>query len=479
MSKLARSATAYLLALTLASCDLIDLSVLTLETSLPGANSVLPLGSSIEITFSDAMDNQATEERAKIREFFSDASVPVDYFWESDKVLAVKPTEDLKQGVRYVFEVSGQVRSKDGVDHKVSLLESFYYVHKNGPLQLIAYAPEGNATVDYLDELTLEFDRALDIDFFEDNFSVSPSTEINFAWSNGDRTVEITPKDRWKQFSRHTWTVPDTIKATDGTAILRQYSSSFVVQFDSDPPELLAIESGTYNAGIFNATADLNTVDYKSALRFAFTEGIDSDSFESAMNLSPSVDGTVLQADPATFIFVPGGGWDQETDYVLTLGTDLKDLAGVKLASELRFEFKPAITQLEIDSISWNFPASSSTNTYNGPTENLLQPNTTLDNDITFTIRLSASYEKWQERNRFLSTIQFQAYLPPSSNPTLVNFNWDDNQTLSLVYHDIAVGGLNPWDSQTYKLTIAGGPAGKTDAGQYLPEDVYVLFRAE
>lgn len=478
LTRLAGAFAAVLGALVLASCDLIDLSVLSVTTNLPGTNSVLALGSPIRVTFSEPMDKQASEERAQLREFFSDASVPVDYVWESDRILAVKPSEDLKQGVRYVFEISGQVRTKNRVDHKVSVLESFYYVHKNGPLQLVTFSPAANATVDFQDTLVLEFDKAVDIDFFEDNFSISPSTDVEFIWSNGYQTVGIAPKDRWKQFSRHTWTVLDTIRAADQTAILRQYTSSFVVQLDTEAPELDSIESGIYDAGSFTSVADLNTLVYESSIRFTFTEGIDADSLESAMSFSPTVDGNIFQAGPAIFIFVPDNGWDQETDYVLTISTDLKDLAGVKLANEFRFEFRPAIAPLEIDQISWNFPVSSSTSTFNESTEYLLNPSIP-DNEIRFELQLSTDFVTWQERNRFLSTIQFQAYLPPSSNPTLVNFNWDDNRTLALTYQDIVTGGTNPWDSQTYKLAISGGPAGISDLGQYLAEDIYVLFRAE
>ena len=75
-----------------------------------------------------------------------------------------------------------------------------------------------------------------------------------------------------------------------------------------------------------------------SAVRVPFMRPMDRASVEAGIDILPAQDGLVTW-DEDTFVFAPQGGLTAETDYIVTLSSDVRDASGAPLAESMQWAF--------------------------------------------------------------------------------------------------------------------------------------------
>ena len=467
-------------------CSIIDVRELQIVTNPTGHDSILESQDVISVTFSRPIKKSQAENIIKVNEFISDASVTIDYEWQSSTTVFLRTPDNLKSGLRYLLSVFGSVETENGGMYQVRASVPFFASHRNGPFQLLSNSPEQDQTVGLWDNLLFTFSTAQDTQEFEREFSLSPNLDLAFTWSNNNQTVTVAPQapDRpWVHLTRYTWTVPNTLKDANNTTILRTYTGNFLVQEDLSPPELTQVLTAQYNkmnGTYFIGSISLNDLEFSDSILLRFSEAIDEQSLRTALSITPSIDATLLQHDETNWLYVPESGWDQSTTYTLELSTQLRDLAGNNLLEDYRTQFIPAIRPVEFASIEGSSNAQGASvfiTEYDSDIPIDIIPET-LDGKYRITLRMEeGSFPTFEEKERFVRSIAFQGFLPPIGDPPLTNITWLDDQTLSLVYTDLTRGESDPWNQQLYRLLIRGGTSSRNNLGQYLEKDVYVIFR--
>ena len=476
------STVVLILAILIDSCAVIDLSELTTTTRPEKAGDILAANSEIRVSFSKEMDRIITEEVVSLSNFTSKAIVQVDKLWQSDTDLVLRPVgEALSPGTRYVLEIRGSVQTASGINYSLDEVIPFHYVHNEGFPELASYFPEEFTVVGISDALWFDFSSPIDQARFKDEFVITPQTELDYVWSNQGQRVTIQPKQQWEQFTRYSWTISEKTRAQDETPLLRAYSGSFLVQEDSIPPEVATIAGGEFVNGVFTADSVLNTLTSRSSIRFTFSEPIDSQSFEPAFSIVPSINGQVFVISTEAFVFYPFEDWNQETEYILVIEKEIEDLSGNSMTEEFRRVFAPFVLPIEVDRIVGDPDGANEVTitVFNTAAEHQLIPDI-VEHDYRIRIELSGDYASLEARNRLVAAISFIGYLPPIGNPVLKNVMWNDDRTVILVYEDFSsASGPEPWNKQLYLFQIGSGSTTKNDNGQYLSEDANVIFSAQ
>ncbi len=430
------------------SCSFINLTDLEIYINPSDRNQILEADEAITIGFSEDVKEKTVELLVSLT--LNDEKVDVDFFW-STGLLTIQPKNELKPSNRYFLSLSGTIDILDGRKFAKDIHIPFYYLSESALPSVTSFTPENNQSVGVLTPLVLTFTEDMDTELFEDNFSLSPTIEVEMNWDN-NKEVTITPIDRWENLNYYTWTVSEDFKSINGLYILEQYSGSFLVQDDYTPPDITEIWSAVLTGStVTNISPDLNNITYNDVILFVINEPVLSDSFETALSFTPAVEGRIVQMTPSEFVYIPETGWDMTTEYILDISTDLSDTSGNKINTPIKKYFNPGIPEVTITSIDGSGDNNITTSTYNSYAMESIDL-TALDNRYSFTIHFSQNYDEIY-RNVIESQINCSAFFPTNKDPVLEAIIWNPiGNQLTLVYIDFVPGSIaKPNEKNTYK----------------------------
>jgi hypothetical protein len=227
------------------------------------------------------------------------------------------------------------------------------------------------------------------------------------------------------------------------------------------PPYDQVIVPGIDGSG----TVELDAAD---VLRWTFSEEMDQQSAESALNLDPSVDGTFYWPDDAVMVFVPEVGLEPGTAYRTTISTEAKDASGLSLASNAVSRFVIPATALHVESII------AGTDVWLPPYSADDEKDFTVSADPPkITVVFSQSMSSTQSRQSAIDAINLVLLIGTfDTSPT--NYAWTpDHKELTITYR----GTLSPAVEESVLFVIEGGPQGvRGPSGDYLNEDLEQLL---
>lgn len=97
-------------------------------------------------------------------------------------------------------------------------------------------------------------------------------------------------------------------------------------------------------------TAGSNTIDKNAAIEIVFDQAMDTEATNNALTIEPALDVNIdWQTDNSKMLITPTNGFDEATDYTITVGTTARNMGMVNLESEFVLSFTtPAYSQAPV-----------------------------------------------------------------------------------------------------------------------------------
>jgi hypothetical protein len=453
----------------LGACRLISLEQLRVSSFPSERNQVISPADLIRLEFSIAPDRPSAEKLLKVSSYKGELGG--DLSWQGSRLIFA-PAPALPLNTRLLLSFSGNLAAADGRSFTVAVEVPFYVGSASPPPRLEDHQPPDGATAGVLTPLVLTFSEAMDADSFAQGFSLDPDTDFRVSWSADSRTITVSPRERWASLTLYSWQLGDTVRASAGAELGLPHSGSFLVQEDSEAPEVLGAEPAIFQNGTFSFPGGtLNELQARDCIYLRFSEAVSLSSLQEAFSLDPSIRGHFIQADPEEFAFEPEECYQVGKTHQLRISSELEDLAGNRMAADYRQWFLPDIPVLAVLSITpFGQTAITSFNSPD-PVSVTLAPG----QELRLSIEFSEAFDPDS-----MATVPFlvscENFFPASLlQPALRQAAWPNSTTLELVFAGLATATAPA--QCYYRLTLPGGSSGIGNAsGSYLEDSVWVLF---
>lgn len=459
----------------LASCALVTFEDLTVTTNVEEYGCVLT-DETLWIEFSQTPERGDIEGSIVLA---SDGKTVEPVFEWSASALSVKPYAGWKKGVKYSLKLDSTIRMADGRSYPVKVERYFYRSKPADSLTLVSSSPARDASVKTGDVLELRFNKPVDINSFAALFSLKPQCTTRTAFADGNATVRIEPVDGWKANTIYEWSVKDLL-AADGNRLDVFFDSLFHSPVDTVFPAVSLVcpasSSGTGGYALLRDTALDGTLVDDSPIAIVFSKPMEHSSALSSVSVEPAIKGYLTHnaSNPTLVVFQPLEAWTVGTRYSLTVAASAKDTSGLTLTDDRKFFFTPANRYLGVSSITLDADA---------PITDFADWKTARDhtvpgNAITVRVSFDSAIEK-AARSALVGSVKVESYFPSTAaNPYLVSVTWNPGTTEAVMtWKNFTVSTADIDDY--YLVTVTGGSGGMANGrGQYLEEDVCVLFRA-
>jgi hypothetical protein len=472
-------------AFALAGCGIVSFEQISVTTFPSERNQIVGEDDPLWIEFSTSVEKEKAREFLRVSRW--NENQPGDLEWHGNR-LVFTPVPHLLHGVRHVFSFSGMVRAESGTEAAINIAVPFYVGSMESLPVLVDFSPVEGASAGVRTELVLTFSKPMDRKSFDEGFELSPSTEYDVTWDVTGSIVTMIPRDKWNNLTVYRWNMNETVRDATGIPVGYPAGSNFVVQEDVTPPGLdpaVPVQPGTRieNAGetIFVPSGlPMDAITYKDVILITFDEDVALPSLVSSFGIEPGVDGSIERIEERRFAFIPEDGFDAETQYRLSIGTGVEDLAGNHMTrdAEMWFSTNAGIPALHVVTVR-NDPADVDYTTFNTSAPCPLAIDET-DCTHTFTVVFDIPIEDARKVSA-MQKVSVRAFFPPglSSNLELESAGWPSDSELVLVWKGF-VKSTDALNTNYYLLTITGGKDGvRTETGSYLQQDVWVLMEAE
>ncbi len=213
------------------------------------------------------------------------------------------------------------------------------------PLTITGYSPEREAYLPTENPAVwVEFSAGVDHSRAEEAFSLSKENAVltgRFDW-NGDRMTFV-PLEAFATGCQYIMKVDTSVEDAAGNSLEKELVVRF--RFGDDVvrpvvedfyPATARADCDPYDRQVMggNGAADLY---YPITVRFS--ESVDQGSFYEAFSIVPDVSGTFAWPEPETVVFTPALPYEWQTEYKISVSTDLRDVAGNSLAEAFLSHF--------------------------------------------------------------------------------------------------------------------------------------------
>ncbi|MBI9108595.1 MAG: Ig-like domain-containing protein [Spirochaetales bacterium] len=475
-----------LLILAVSACGLIDLSVLNVTSFPEYPDDILKPGEQISLLFSEPVDRLGTEALFHLTGPEGDCD---GFFSWDDCRMVFTPDKKMQPGFRYCLKSDGDIKTPDRRSFYINILLPFYYETDALPPLLVDRSPADAEITGTQQPIELCFSKPILKNIFEQEFTISPQTALEYLWNSDSTGLRISPKKQWLNLQFYKWTIPTDITDHEGIPMPEVYSGSFLVQLDTSAPSVIGVHPARDNEdGTFSILTDLNPDELTLGehLSLSFSEAVDFASLRQSFGIDPSIDGYLLSLTPDTALYYIDESLPPETEYRLSLQRGLKDLSGNAAPDDWEMIFTPDIpTQriLTVEIEDENGLFLSLDDTYFGNDGYIDTPGLNYYDTQTlhFIISLSRPYPDTatSEKAAFLSLISLTPVFPPGTlSPTLFSSTWEGPDSLRLIYNGLI--SFLPDEPVYYKFKISpGGRDSAAPGGSYLTDGIEFTFKAE
>ena len=300
-----------------------DLSAPTVIDKLPVGNDIA-VGTTIKVTFSEAMNQPATEGAFSISPAMSGVSS-----WEANSLL-FSPDNPFSYNTQYTISIS--TTAKDLAGNNLETEFSWQFTTTSvidiTPPTILDIIPEGtNVLVDT--KIAVAFSESMDKEFTEYAFSISPSVKGTFHWVGS--TLSFIPSLPLDYETEYFVTISTKAHDLVGNNLESDYSWSFTTELlkDTTPPTVKYKSPKGFDIPV------------NTTIQIAFSEKMDKTATEHAFSIIPNIleNGTLDWLGDATLTFTPNAPLAYGTIYNVTISTGAKNLMGNNLGEDVSWSF--------------------------------------------------------------------------------------------------------------------------------------------
>lgn len=227
------------------------------------------------------------------------------------------PQVDLKQGKEYYLNLQFEAPGLTST----TLFEGDFLVVK--PLKIVKTIPKQDIqNVSKKTKIKLKFNKALKPLFLGSYIKIKPFNEVQFEIV-GKKTIEITPKPKFKTDTDYRITVGESIEAIDGATL----ENDFKLNFNVAGP-VTAISSTPSGFGI----------PLSSLISITFDQKVDKKTAEEKFSTQPNLAGT-FNWSGNTMTFIPSSVLALFKQYSFTLAKGIKGPGGEPSNKKFNFDF--------------------------------------------------------------------------------------------------------------------------------------------
>lgn len=251
----------------------------------------------------------------------------LDDFSDPQK-LEIIPDENLIQGQKYEVSVFRTPQIFNPTTEEVLEIDaeeefaSFQFVTVKAPL-ISEMEPVGT-TVNPNTTVQMVFDVPMERQSVEENFSLTPTVEGTYSWSD-DVTFIFTPNEPIAKDTQYTVTLTQGLRSAAGGILEGEVTYNFKT---AGAIQVL----GLYPA---NSTQG-NNVD--TSIHITFDQSIDQTSAQNNFSITPYIPGT-FSWQGSTMIFTPTQNLSYSTTYTYTLASGIRAIYGIDSTREFTFSF--------------------------------------------------------------------------------------------------------------------------------------------
>lgn len=463
------------------SCSVVSFEELIIESNL-SKNSLYFNNEFFQIKFSIPINENCIEEIISIKE--NNSTIKYTIEWNGSTLL-LKPISEWKQGAYYSVNINGTAKTKDNKNYELSKNFSFYYGQAEEPFILLNYTTPNSTSK----KLVLNFNKAVNIQSFEEKFSLSPFIRTKKNYTNNNKRIEIIPENDWTVNTVFNFSIKELLSETNDI-LLTSYTNDFLANIDLNAPKLISIKPAIINniksneytllENNFNINEKtIENISINNSLSFTFNKEMDLNSFETNFSISPKTPGRFYK-DKETIIFIPDDYFQIKNEYTIKIDENLCDKNGLKIFSKLQYTFEVENDFLSIEKININ--DSSDIQFYNKienftNDENIQKINISDLSKTFIQIYFSKPIDKKNPEN-IEKLISIESFLPknlsypklerisfPAENQIIFEYsNFDSSSTEDYIYKIKINSSKNIINSTSY---------------EYLKEDQCILFIAK
>jgi len=263
--------------------------------------------------------------------------------WDGNKLL-FSPYQHLQPDADFFMKVS--TAAEDGWGN--SLTEDFQVSFRTGEEGLkpsvVSVSPAAFTEVsEQLIPIIIVFDQPMDKASLLDGFSISPSAIGVTVLSSDGKKFTFTPAENLKWQKDYSLTISAKARSAKGISLGEDYSWNFRMGTDSSRPELVSAESEDSTVILHPSPAENPAITINGGwekhrnIRFIFSEEVEKQGAESAVNIEPAVPFSVCWDDksfPAEMIIKWDDGLEWKKLYRINLTSGISDLQGNTIENE-------------------------------------------------------------------------------------------------------------------------------------------------
>jgi hypothetical protein len=440
-------------------------------TSFPSTrNQIIAAADTAWVELSSAVSHQEAEALFAVTS--TSGVVDGDLTWNGRRLI-FRPVQPWHRGVRHLLAFGGSLTDDAGKTLYDTVELPFFVDFEGVGAALQSWSPATGDSVVSDTALVLTFSAAIDTTTLADALRFSPTAVYETAWNAAETVATVTAVSGWSDLTVYAWTLATTLRTSAGQPLALEQSGSFRVQADIDAPTVVSVEPAlaSWPLAFPAAGASLADLQFADAIRITFSEDVELSSVTQALQLTPTVAGSVHRIDSGVFVFIPETGYQMSTSYDFVVATSVTDLAGLAMRSPYQEQFTPAITPIQVSQIA---TADFTVNAFPDPT--------------IHDANIGAGDEYFLQID-FTQPIQADAILRAlivplgpglAAVPTITQITFASPASVALRFEPFT-RSLLPTSEVLYQLTLPGAVSEQAignGVGAYLDADVVLTLRA-
>ena len=236
--------------------------------------------------------------------------------------------------------------TSDGI---AALKDAFTVIDATPPEVVRTNPPEDSLGIGINTGISIVFSEDIDESTINGTTLTVSNTAGTVSYDSPSRTASFTPSEDLNKETIYVVTVTSDVKDVAGNNMVSDYIYSFTtgIAADTTPPEM----SSTSPA------KDAVDIAINTKISVTFSEDMNVSTINGSAFTVSNTEGTVRYDSPSrTAFFSPSGELNKETDYMVTVTSAVKDVAGNNMASDYTYSFTTGAeadtTRPEVDSTS-------------------------------------------------------------------------------------------------------------------------------
>jgi methionine-rich copper-binding protein CopC len=283
----------------------------------------------ITLTFSDFLDSSTIRSSV-----FLSPSVPLQFtVSDSSTSFTCTPVNGFASNTTYIVFVTTGVHSKRGdslaIGYSFSFTTTTFAATSSSPAT-------GSTNASLTINPSISFNETIDTGSVRGAFSINPPIGGDLLLTANSTSFSFRPYNALSPSTTYTLSVSTALRSSSGSNLALPFSFSFT--------------TGGFQVVSISPLYGAVNVGLTSSITFSFNAYLDTGSVRSAFSISPPTNGTLqLSSGGSSFSFKPVI-WASNTQYTVTLSTDLMTTAGIHLSGQYQSIF--TTTQFRVNSTS-------------------------------------------------------------------------------------------------------------------------------